>query len=132
MAYLIDTDIIIYSLNGDPAVRDHFQARRSVPKHISVITYGELKFGALKSSRREQNLARVSRVADLFKIVPVSRPVIDIFADIKAGLTKKGTSISDLDLLIAATALSLDLVLVTNNTGHFERVPGLTVENWKK
>ena len=57
---------------------------------------------------------------------------MEVFADIKAKIFDKGIRIEDMDLLIAATAIYNELTLVTNNTKHFENVPNLKIENWKK
>src|SRR5689334_16434825 len=77
--YLIDTDILIYFLNGDLAVVDQFRKYSLRPKAISVVTYGELIYGAAKSARREENLARARRVSELLLIANVTRPVMDTF-----------------------------------------------------
>ena len=128
--YLIDTDIIIYSLKGNRNVVTCFEARREYPKAISVITYGELVYGARKSKRVERNLATAHRVAELFAILPVTQAIMETFAGIKAGLENTGTPLDDMDLLIASTALTHNLTLVTNNEKHFGRIPELSVENW--
>jgi len=128
--YLIDTDILIYALKGRPGVLGRFEETREAPKAVSVISYGELLFGAMKSSRPQESLARARRVGELFPVVDVTPAVMETFASIKAGLQRKGTPLDDLDLVIAATALSLGYRLVTNNERHFRRVPGLRVENW--
>lgn len=69
MNYLIDTDIIIYSLKGKQTVITLFEERLNDPKSISVITYGELVYGARKSQREEKNMARVRRIAEIFPII---------------------------------------------------------------
>ena len=130
MAYLIDTDTIIYSLKGHEAVTGHLRAHRRFPHFISVITYGELVYGARKSQHPEKNLAVTYRVGELFRIIDIDRTIMDAFGELKASLRTSGTSSQDLDLLIGATALSRNLTLVTNNLRHFERIPGLKIENW--
>lgn len=128
--HLIDTNIIIYSLKGVPEVVEHFRRTASQPKAISVITYGELMYGATKSARVQENMARARRVAEIFPVIDVSRGVMETFGALKAELEGKGNRLDDLDLVIAATALVLGYRLVTNNTKHFERVPGLSIEDW--
>jgi tRNA(fMet)-specific endonuclease VapC len=132
MAYLIDTDIIIYSIKGNPKVQQSFREKESIPKAISIITYGELLYGAKKSTQPEKNTAIVYRLAEIFPIVGITRSVIEAFADIKRLLEIRGERLADLDLLIASTALSLNYTLVTNNTQHFQRIKGLKLENWMK
>jgi len=128
--YLIDTDIIIYSLKGNTTVADHLRRHRTDPIMISVITYGEMVYGARKSNQTERNLATAHRVAEIYPMLPVTQSVIETFAGIRASLETAGTPLDDMDLLIGATALSHNLTLVTNNEKHFSRIPGLSVENW--
>lgn len=130
MAYLIDTDIVIYSIKGNLKVQQRFREKESIPKAISIITYGELLYGAKKSTQPEKNAAIVHRLAEIFPIVGITRSVIEAFAEIKRSLEIRGERLADLDLLIASTALSLNYTLVTNNTQHFRRVKGLKIENW--
>jgi len=131
MACLIDTDIIIYSLKGNPVVQKWMLDNQTIPKFISVITYGELLYGAKKSSHTEKNSATVSRIAELFPIIDVSKGIIEVFGDIKVKLERSGNRIDDMDLLIAATAIYMNFALVTNNKSHFERIDDLTLENWQ-
>lgn len=130
--YLLDTDILIYALKNHPVVVRNLEETASAPKALSVITYGELVYGAMKSVRRQENLARVRRTGEIFPVIDVTRAVMDVFGSLKAELTTKGTPLDDFDLIIASTALSLNYSLVTNNERHFQRVPGLRVENWTK
>ena len=77
MAYLIDTNIIIYSIKGYKIVQDNFIKNENVPKMISVITYGELLFGAKKSKNVEKNLAVIYRIKEIFPIINVDKAVIE-------------------------------------------------------
>jgi len=130
--YLIDTDILIYALKGEPCVLEHFREQSAQPKAISAITYGELFYGAMKSAQPQKNLATVRRVNELFPVVEVTRGVMETFGSLKAELENKGRRIDDFDLVIAATALILGYRLVTNNERHFQHVPGLEIANWSK
>jgi len=129
--YLIDTDIIVFSLKQNEAVQARFKEEESVPKAISVITYGELLYGARVSQQHEKNLAIIRRLPDIFSVIGIGIPVIEAFAELKRSLEEKGQGLDDMDLLIAATALSLNYKLVTNNERHFSRIKGLEIENWK-
>lgn len=128
--YLIDTDIIIYSFKGNSTVGDNLRSHRTEPIMISVITYGEIVYGARKSNQIERNLATAHRVAEIYPMLPVTQAVIETFAGIRANLETAGTPLDDMDLLIAATALSHNLTLVSNNKKHFSRIAGLSVTNW--
>jgi tRNA(fMet)-specific endonuclease VapC len=111
-------------------VRNNFLKNEKIPKYISIITYGELLYGAKKSIQVEKNLAKIYRLKSLFPIIPVDLPVIEIFSDLKAKYEKKGIVIDDFDLLLAATALTYNQVLVTNNVKHFGKIRELHIENW--
>tara|TARA_B100000614_G_scaffold236665_1_gene234330 strand:- start:744 stop:1142 length:399 start_codon:yes stop_codon:yes gene_type:complete len=130
MNYLIDTDIIIYSLKGEQKVTNSFEERLNDPKSISVITYGELVYGAKKSQQEQKNMARVRRIAEIFPIIDISPAIIETFGDLKATLEKTGNTVADMDLIIASTALTHNMILVTNNEKHFQKIPELQIENW--
>jgi tRNA(fMet)-specific endonuclease VapC len=133
MSFLIDTDVIIYSIkNNSEAVRENFAKNANAQKAVSVITYGELLLGAHRSQQPTRNMAVVRRIAELFPLIDVSAHIIETFAEIKASLLSRGKPIDDMDLLIASTALVNNLTLVTNNERHFSVVPGLRIENWAK
>ena len=87
-------------------------------------------YGARKSEYIEKNLAKVYRIAEIFPVIDISSSIMDTFGELKASLEKSGKIIDDMDLLIASTALSRNLVLVTNNIKHFDRISGLELENW--
>ena len=130
MPYLIDTDIVINSIKGNTKVNQKISEYAAIPKAISIITFGELLYGAKKSIQRDKNTSIIYRLAEIFPIVGITRSTIEAFTDIKMALDVKGERIEDFDLLIAATALSLNYTLVTNNTKHYKRIEGLQLENW--
>ena len=130
MSYLIDTDIIIHSLKGNASVQRHISETASVPKAMSVVTYCELLYGAKRSAHPEKNASTIYRLAEIFPIIGISRSIMESFADLKLSLEKQGRKLEDMDLLIASTALTLNLTLVTNNTKHYQRIKGLNLENW--
>lgn len=132
MAFLIDTDIIINSIMGNASVNRKISEYASIPKALSIVTYGELLYGAKKSSRRERNTSVVYRLAEIFPIMGITRAIMETFTDLKVALDRKGQKIDDFDLLIAATALTLNHTLVTNNTKHYHRIEGLRLENWMR
>ncbi len=130
MNYLIDTDMIIYSFKGHENVNAEFHLRRSSPKSISVVTCGELIYGARTSQHVEKNLARVYRIAEIFPVIPITPAVMDVFGELKVSHQRTGPVLDDMDLLIASTALTHNLILVTNNEKHFSGIKGLDIENW--
>jgi tRNA(fMet)-specific endonuclease VapC len=128
--YLLDTDTIIYSLKGKEKVVDNIRARADAPKAISVITYGELAYGAEKSQHTAKNLAKVHRLREIFPVIELSCSIMDTFGGMKAEMHRKGTVVNDFDLLIAATAITLGYSVVSNNEKHFSMIPDLQFENW--
>ncbi|HXK50640.1 MAG TPA: PIN domain-containing protein [Clostridiales bacterium] len=129
MGYLIDTNTIIYSIKNNAKVNGRFKEFLHIPKALSMITYAELYYGAKKSAMPEKNMAVVRKMTELFPVIEITRPVIETFADIKVYLSKKGLMIPDFDIIIGATALTMNYTLVTNDS-DFRNIPGLKTENW--
>jgi tRNA(fMet)-specific endonuclease VapC len=130
MAYLIDSDIIIYNSKGNEIVKGNFLRNIAAPKFISIITYAELLYGAYKSQRVEKKFEKVTGIKQLFPVLVLDLAIVDTFCRIKAKYAQQGITIADFDLLIAATAIAGDHTLVTNNTRHFEKIAELKLENW--
>lgn len=128
--YLLDTDTVIFSMKGNQKVMNSFMRHADAPKAISVITFGELIFGARKSQRVQENLAKVYRLREMFPIMDITPAIMECFGEIKAEQQSKGITIADLDLIIGVTALTMGYSVITNNTRHFSRIPGLTVSSW--
>ena len=128
--YLLDTDIIIYSLKGHSAVKKNLERNLHAALKMSIVTLMELYYGAYKSQKVTSNLGKIRLIENSVEIISLSRESAEIFAMLKADLEKAGTPLDDFDLILAACALSHDLVLVTNNVRHFKRIQGLKLENW--
>ena len=132
MSYLIDTDILIYSKKGNPIVNEWLQKNKNIPMSVSVITLGELIYGAHKSQHPQRSMITVNHIRNIFPIIELDQGIIEVFGNIKAKQEKKGERLADMDLLIAATALYMNMTLVTNNIKHFSKIDGLSLENWAK
>ena len=130
MTYLLDTDICIYWLKGNPTVRERFLAIGWEQVCICVMTVAELYFGAYNSSRVVDNLARAEAFVQLLPTVTLTDATLKKYAELKATLRKAGQPVADFDLMIASVAIATDLILVTNNTRHYNRLPDLRLENW--
>ena len=128
--YLLDTDIVIYSLKGHSSVKLNLERNRHAALSISVVTLMELYYGAYKSQNVASNLGKIKRIEDAIKVISLGRNSAEIFAMLKAELEKAGTPLDDFDLILASCALSRNLILVTNNVKHFKRIQGLKLENW--
>lgn len=76
-------------------------------------------------------IATVSRVSELFPVLDLSKNIMEVFGEIKAKLFTQGEPVADLDLMIAATALYMNMPIVTNNRKHFSRIPDLVLVDWK-
>lgn len=131
MRYLLDTNICIYIANRRPTkVAGRLERMRAGDLGMSVITYLELIFGAWKSAHAQDNLSKIERLRRLIPVAPLDVDTANEYGRLRTELERKGTTIGAYDLLIAAHALSLGLILVTNNVREFERVSGLKIENW--
>ncbi|RYY03929.1 MAG: type II toxin-antitoxin system VapC family toxin [Gammaproteobacteria bacterium] len=129
--YLLDTNICIYIAKHNPAsVRERFAQHSANELVMSVITVGELRFGAEKSQSKERALAVIEELCNLMNIEDLTENTAKHYGQIRAELQKSGQIIGNNDLWIAAHARSKDWVLVTNNEEEFLRVEGLKVENW--
>lgn len=123
--YLVDSDWIIDGLAGLPAVLERLDRHNDDGLAVSIISYGEIFEGAFHSSDPEIHLAMFRRFLSGFNVLGLDVSVMEVFARTRAQLRRQGNLIPDMDLLIAATALSYDLILMTNNRRHFTRVPDL-------
>jgi len=129
--YMLDTDICIYIIKRKPgSVLKRLERLQPGQLVMSVITFAELMNGAKKSQQVEGNIAKLNELAELLEIRPFDQKAAVVYGDVRSTLEKKGNIIGSNDLLIAAHALSLNLILVTNNENEFKRVDGLRVENW--
>lgn len=129
--YLLDTNICIYIKNHRSAeVLARFSALPLGSVAMSVITYGELAFGAEKSTKSRAAQQILQQLTALIPVLPLDENTSLHYGSIRHYLQTQGTSIGNNDLWIAAHALAEKLILVTNNVAEFERVPALQVENW--
>jgi tRNA(fMet)-specific endonuclease VapC len=131
ISHLLDTDTCIYIIKKEPAqVLARLMSMPVSSVGISSITLSELEFGVSKSSKPGQNKLALARFAAPLEILPYDDAAAARYGEIRAALERQGTPIGPLDTLIAAHALALECILVTNNEREFLRVPQLVVENW--
>jgi tRNA(fMet)-specific endonuclease VapC len=129
--YLLDTDICIYiARQRPPEVLERFEELAPGEAVISVITWGELRYGADKSARREQVLQSLGEFASLVPVQPLPKEAGEAYGAVRAALEAKGTPIGNNDLWIAAHARAAGLTLITNNESEFKRIQDLEIENW--
>ena len=130
MRYLLDTNIVIAAMKGRAAVVARLERTPSTDLLLSAVVLGELAFGAEKSAYAERNRARLAELAERLPLVPVDAATSRCYGHIRSWLEQRGTPIGANDTWIAAQALALGAILVTDNIGEFSRVPDLKVENW--
>lgn len=129
--YLLDTNICIYiAKHNPPEVRERFARHAARELAMSVVTLGELRFGAEKSQSRERALASIQTLTSLITVAPLPEAAGEHYGQIRAALQANGQIIGNNDLWLAAHARAEGWILVTNNEREFVRVPGLQVENW--
>lgn len=127
--YLLDTNICVFLLRGNREIAHRLIEMGEGSCCISVITLYELMFGAYYSGRGEQEIPKVKEFVSRFPIISLMGAAEE-YAQRKTELRSGGIMIDEFDLLIASTALSEGYILVTDNLKHFQRIPGLKVENW--
>lgn len=131
MIYLPDTNAWIAYLNPSASrVKSRFAAHPADAIGLSSVVKAELLFGAHRSARPHENLRTLDTLFQAFQSVPFDDLAADHYGRVRAELAAQGTPIGPNDLLIAATALAYNLVIVTHNTREFSRVPGLIFEDW--
>lgn len=128
MKYLLDTNAVIALLKGDEALLALLRQHKPRDFAISAVVAHELYFGAYKSERKEENLARLEAIR-----IPVLEFDLEDArhsGDIRAYFKREGTPIGPYDVLIAGQARARKCVLITRNMKEFQRVPGLTAKGW--
>ena len=128
--YLLDTNICISLLKDKYGMREKILDVSFGKCYVSEITIAELYYGAAKSNRPE-HFDDVDNIKVMFKILPMY-PSLKLYGRLKAGLEQKGQRLDDFDLLIGATSIVNKMIMVTSNTRHFERIPGIKLEDWTK
>jgi predicted nucleic acid-binding protein len=129
MRYLVDTDWLIDVLSGLNAAAATLQQLSGDGVGLSIVTLGEIYEGAALDPDPVAAKERYKAFVAPFPVLPLTVPIMERFAELRAQLRRSGALIPDFDLLIAATALEEDLVLVTRNRRHFTRIPGLQLVN---
>lgn len=130
MSYLLDTNTCVYAIKRWPTVISRLQQVSPDDVAISAVTLAELWFGARKSSNPTRTRANVDAFLLPFAVLPFDPEAAEAYAAIRLELERAGQPIGERDLLIAATAVSHGLTVVTHNVAEFARVPGVALEDW--
>jgi len=126
---LMDTNVCVAILRGNKTVLTNY-LNHAGNVAIPFMTIGELHFGAAKSDRPRQNATLVREFLSVIPVLHSTDEIMMRFGALKAGLSRAGKSVEDADVLIAATALTMNVPLATGNEKHMSRFPGLEIRNW--
>lgn len=130
--FILDTDTCIYALKQDENVLQQLLSTPREDVTVSVITEGELRTGAAKSTSPVKTLHLVENFLRPLTLIDFTSDDAIAYGSVRAKLERAGTPIGPLDTLIASQAVRRKLTLVTNNEREFRRVTGLTIANWKR
>lgn len=125
--YLVDTNVLIALLRGEPGLAERVSGNDSLA--IPFIALAELCYGTRNSTRTQENLARAEKLGQMFDVLFPDIETVRTYAHVRSTLKILGRPIPEADLWIASLALQYRRVLVSRDT-HFEHVPGLQVESW--
>lgn len=132
LSYMLDADICIYVIKRYPPVlREKFNSLAE-QLCISSITLGELHYGAERSARRADNLAAIEHFTARLEVLPFGEKAAVHYGQLRAELERAGRPCGPHDMQIGGHARSEGLIVVTNNTREFARMPGVRSENWVK
>ena len=127
--FLLDTNICIFALRDKYGVNERLEEIGRKRCYVSDVTVMELRFGAYKSEKKDENLRIVNDFINKLQVVPFA-DTIDAFCQEKIRLQLLGTPIEDYDLFIGCAAKVAGLTMVTDNVQHLSRIEGLQIENW--
>ncbi len=128
---MLDTNICIFFLKGRTNIIEKIKVVGASNCFISEVTVAELKYGAENSKTPNEIRKILASFIPMFPIFPIY-DALDIYAEEKARQRKTGTMIDDFDILIGATALYHDMVMVTNNVSHLNRLTNISIQDWSK
>ncbi|MEN8169031.1 MAG: tRNA(fMet)-specific endonuclease VapC [Pseudomonadota bacterium] len=132
LKYMLDTNIVIYTIKNRPEEIRHAFKQHDGQMCISTITLGELIYGAERSSQPEKNMEVIEGMTARLEVLSFEYQDAAHFGQLRAELMSVSKPIAPCDMMIAGHARSRGLILVTNNTKEFDRVPGLRIDNWVK
>ena len=133
MKYLLDTNTCIYVINKkSQAIVERIRKKKPEDVAVSSITLAELEYGVSRSQYPDRNRVALLQFLFPFMIVDFDQMAAQEYGTIRTKLESVGKPIGPMDMLIAAQAKALNLIVVTNNEKEFKRVEGLRIENWCK
>ena len=131
--YLLDTNMCVFAIKRRPSnVLEIIREKSKNGIYISSLTIAELEYGVENSKQIENNRIALLKFISLFNVISFDDTDAIRYGRLKAKLKKEGRIIGPIDMLLAAQALSKDLIFITNNVDEFVRVEGLKIEDWSK
>jgi len=131
--YLLDTNICIFAINKRPEkVIETIKEKSKSGIYISALTVAELEYGVENSLHIEDNRIALLKFLSIFNILDFDDMDAAPYGKLKTKLKKSGKIIGPIDMLLAAQAISKDLIFVTNNVDEFKRIDELKIEDWSK
>jgi len=131
--YLLDTNVCVDFMNRRyPNVIERILSSPPEDLCLNSVVVAELRYGADRSARRAQNHQRLDILISEIQCLDFDLAAARVFGRIRSTLESEGLVIGPYDMMIAAHALSLGIVLVTDNEKEFRRVAGLQIENWRQ
>ena len=127
--YLLDTNICVFFLRGKYGMDQKIRFVGFENCYISEISLAELKYGAECSENVSKNMKLLDDFMEEIFVVPIFS-ALDLFASEKARLRRAGTMIDNFDLLIGCSSIVNNMILVTDNVKHFNRIHSIQIENW--
>ena len=129
--YLLDTNMVSYWMRGDRSLMDKIRSHSPSDLSLSTITLAEILYGIEKSPvKKKERRTKIERICSQLEINPFDEPAAEKYGLVRARLEREGLIISERDLQIASIAMANRLCIVTHNTKEFNRIKGLTVEDW--
>lgn len=133
MRYLLDTCVISDFIKGEPGTTVRLKQTPPIDIAISTVTVMELRYGLALNPQRSQKVEpAIASILSSVTILPFDTEEAEQAAQIRAVLKSQGRPIGAYDVLLAATALQHNLIMVTANQREFERIPSLQIENWRQ
>ncbi|MDR0447684.1 MAG: PIN domain-containing protein [Treponema sp.] len=129
MIYMLDTDTVSFIVRKNPAVIRNLIKHEEDEICISAISYAELRFG-LEKKGSERLFNETSVITEKLSIINFDESQSELYGKIRLELEKTGVALGDMDMLIAAAALSTGAILVSHNVKHFRKIEGIIVEDW--
>src|SRR5712692_397633 len=127
MPYLLDADFAIKAMSAHPQSSTTLRRLASGQIAVSIVTVAEIFEGAFKSSNPRARLDLYRQFLAPFRVVTLNEPIVELFAELRANLRRRGDIIPDFDILVAATALNYDYTVLTFDLRHYRRIPDLKI-----